>query len=155
MMKTQRQELILSLISENVIETQEQLRLALSDRGVNVTQATLSRDISELSLVKTADGSGRVRYAVLRLRNKIAAGGDSTLLTFLSASVVSVDHAMNTVVVKCHTGMAQAVCAKIDSTDIENVVGTIAGDDTIFILMRTPKDADRLAEELRSIIAGA
>ena len=87
-MKTQRQELILSLISENVIETQEQLRQALSDRGVNVTQATLSRDISELSLVKTADGSGRVRYAVLRLRNKIAAGGDSTLLTFLSASVV-------------------------------------------------------------------
>ena len=70
------------------------------------------------------------------------------IMRILSDAVISVDYAINTVVVKCHTGMAQAVCAKLDNTALDNVVGTIAGDDTIFILMRTEKDASRLVKEL-------
>ena len=79
-------------------------------------------------------------------------GERNPVLGFISDSVLAVDYAGNTVVVKCHVGMAQAVCAKLDSTEIENVVGTLAGDDTIFILMRTESDAQRLLKEFNSII---
>ena len=79
---------------------------------------------------------------------------NSVIYAIISDAVVNVDYALNTVVVKCHTGMAQAVCAKLDNIGIENVVGTLAGDDTIFILMRTEQDANKLVRELNSIIAG-
>ena len=78
--------------------------------------------------------------------------GGSAVLSFISESVSSVDDAGNTVVVKCLSGMAQAVCAKLDDTGLDNVVGTLAGDDTIFILMRTESDAQRLLKELNTIL---
>ena len=74
------------------------------------------------------------------------------IYTIITDSVLDVDYALNTVVIKCKTGMAQAVCAKLDSTEIENTVGTIAGDDTIFVLMRTERDALRLVKELSGIL---
>jgi transcriptional regulator of arginine metabolism len=152
-MKAQRQKLIIQIIQDEYIDTQEKLRSALERHGMRVTQATLSRDMKELSLIKTLTGTGEYRYSVPTLKKQDLKGDSSKVITLISDAVVSVDFALNTVVVKCHTGMAQAVCAKLDCTGIENVVGTLAGDDTIFILMRTEKDADRLTRELKSIIS--
>lgn len=153
-MKSQRQELIMKLVRDEVIETQEDLKAALEKHGVKITQATLSRDIKQLALIKVTDDRGISRYCVSRLNKQELMKDNSSAFSLISSSVISVDYAVSTVVIKCHTGMAQAVCAKLDNTAIENLVGTIAGDDTIFMLMRTPKDADRLVRELNSIISG-
>ena len=142
-MKNQRQNLIMQIVKDENIGTQEELREALKRHGLKVTQATVSRDIKELSLVKTIGSDGNYKYSLPALNG---------IFGIISDAVVSVDHALNTVVVKCHTGMAQAVCAKLDKLGLDNVVGTLAGDDTIFILMRTEKDASHMAEELRSFI---
>lgn len=150
-MKKNRQELIIELVRSRAIDTQESLRAALEERGMKVTQATLSRDIRELSLIKVSDGAGVSRYAVPRLsREGLDSGGET--LGLLRSAVVGADFALNTVVVKCHVGMAQAVCAKLDGTEIENSLGTIAGDDTIFMLMRTERDAERFVRELNTIL---
>ncbi len=151
-MKNNRQNLILKIVSENNIGTQEQLQQKLHEHGFDVTQATVSRDIKELSLIKTATASGNFKYSVPALTKNSMENADGMILTMLSNGVVSVDYALNTVVVKCHTGMAQAVCAKLDSLKLENVVGTLAGDDTVFILMRTENDASRLVRELGTVI---
>jgi transcriptional regulator of arginine metabolism len=151
-MKNKRHEQILKLVSENNIETQEMLCEELCRAGFQVTQATVSRDIKELALIKTPLTSGGSRYSVPTLKRESMSESDSLIFTIISDSVRSVDYALNTVVVKCTSGMAQAICAKLDSTELYNVVGTIAGDDTIFILMRTEKDASRLVKELRMII---
>ena len=151
-MKSNRHELILQLVQSRVIDTQESLRSALEENGMAVTQATLSRDIKELSLIKITDDMGNTRYSVPKLSKEGLSRNNSETLGLIHSAVVSVDHAMNTVVIKCHVGMAQAVCAKLDGTDIENSVGTIAGDDTIFMLMRTQKDAERLVRELNTIL---
>lgn len=153
-MKAQRQELIMQLVRDEVIETQEDLKNALEKHGVNITQATLSRDIKELALIKVTNEIGVSRYSVPQLSKLGLMRENSSAFSLISSSVISVDYAVSTVVIKCHTGMAQAVCAKLDDTHIENALGTIAGDDTIFMLMRTPKDADRLVRELNSIIVG-
>ncbi len=150
-MKTKRQNMILKLVSEKNIATQEELQQELRSRGFDVTQATVSRDIKELALIKTSDSSGQYKYAVPALKRSSMVQKDSAILTILSDGVISVDFAMNIVVVKCHVGMAQAVCAKLDNTELDNVVGTIAGDDTIFILMRSEKDASRLVKELSMV----
>ncbi|MBQ8965235.1 arginine repressor [Ruminococcus sp.] len=151
-MKTNRHEMILKLVQEKIIDTQESLRAALEENGMNVTQATLSRDIKELSLIKVSDEFGNSRYSVPNLSREGLRQDNNETLTLLHSAVIKVDHAINTVVIKCHVGMAQAVCAKLDGTHIENSVGTIAGDDTIFMLMRTQKDAERLVRELNSIL---
>ena len=151
-MKSQRQQLIMKLVSEEKIDTQESLLAALAERGFKVTQATVSRDIKDLSLIKTVAPDGNYRYSIPSLKKSGMRDESNPVLGFISDSVLAVDYAGNTVVVKCHVGMAQAVCAKLDSTEIENVVGTLAGDDTIFILMRTESDAQRLIKEFNSII---
>lgn len=147
-MKNKRQNLILKLVSEKNIGTQEELQQELNLNGVSVTQATVSRDIKELALIKTCTPAGKYKYAVPALKRDSIDKKDSMILTILSDAVISVDYAMNIVAVKCHVGMAQAVCAKLDNTELDNVVGTIAGDDTIFILMRSEKDSSRLVKEL-------
>ena len=144
--------MILKLVSENEILTQEMLCDALCRAGFKVTQATVSRDIKELALIKTSLPSGVSKYTVPSLKRESMSESDSLIFTIISDSVKSVDYALNTVVVKCTSGMAQAICAKLDSSELFNSVGTIAGDDTIFILMRTEKDAERLVKELRMII---
>ena len=152
-MKAQRQKLIIQIVQEEFIDTQESLRSALKRRGMDVTQATVSRDIKELSLIKTITSTGEYKYSVPALKKEKLKMENSVIYTIISDAVISVDYALNTVVIKCHTGMAQAVCAKLDKTGIENVVGTLAGDDTIFILMRTEQYANKLVRELNSIIA--
>ncbi len=151
-MKSKRQQMILKLVNEERIDTQESLQAALSAHGFNVTQATVSRDIKELSLIKTVAADGSYKYSIPSLKKSGMKGEVGEVLGLLNDSVLGVDYAGNTVVVKCHSGMAQAVCAKLDKTGIENVVGTLAGDDTIFILMRSESDAQRLLKELNSII---
>ena len=151
-MRSQRHQMIMKLVSEKCIDTQESLQAELAKKGFSVTQATVSRDIKELSLIKTIAPDGSYRYSIPALKKSGMQEGGSAVLSFISESVSSVDYAGNTVVVKCHSGMAQAVCAKLDDTGLDNVVGTLAGDDTIFILMRTESDAQRLLKELNTIL---
>lgn len=141
-MKNQRQEVILEIITENSVGTQEDLIRLLGERGIKTTQATLSRDIQQLSLVKQRDEKGNFKYAL-----PVAAAEEKSVF---EEAVVSVDYAMNTVVVKCKAGMAQGTCAAIDSVEHTGIVGTIAGDDTIFILVRSESDAKKLSQQFKS-----
>jgi len=141
-MKNRRHELILEIISEQSVGTQELLIELLAEHGIKATQATLSRDIQQLNLVKQRDENGEFRYAL-----PAAAAEEKSLF---EEAVVSVDYAMNTIVLKCRAGMALGTCAAIDSVNHQGVVGTIAGDDTIFILVRTEDDAKKLSKKFRS-----
>ena len=152
-MKSERHQMIVRLVSEGVIDTQEALQEALAANGFSVTQATVSRDIRELALIKTASADGSYKYSIPSLKKAEIKNSGSAVLGLINDAVLKADYSGNTVVVKCHTGMAQAVCAKLDDTGIENVVGTLAGDDTIFILMRSESDAERLMKELNSILS--
>ena len=145
-MKSKRQEEILRIIESKSVGTQEILQKELESKGFYVTQATLSRDIKELNLVKQADSSGKYRYCQ-QIQDKTET--DSRIF-MNNDSIISADYALNTVVIKCHTGYAQGVCAKFDKEGIENSLGTIAGDDTIFILMRTEKAAENFVRQIKS-----
>ena len=150
-MKRKRHVKILELIENFDIDTQESLQQKLLECGFDVTQATVSRDIKGLKLVKILSSSGEYKYSVppnLKEKNPL-----SMLISLFSESVVAIDYAMNMVVIKCHVGMANAVCAKLDSADFQNIVGTLAGDDTIFVVMRTENDAVRLVENLNNLIS--
>lgn len=151
-MKEQRQQLILKIISEQNIDTQERLQSVLKERGCICTQATISRDIKELALIKTMTAAGDYKYSIPSFKRDNFNNKGDMIYTILYDSVVDVDYALNTVVIRCKTGMAQAVCAKLDDTNIDNAVGTIAGDDTVFVLMRTERDALRLVKELSGIL---
>lgn len=141
-MKNRRHEAILEIIAEQPVATQERLIELLAERGIKTTQATLSRDIQQLSLVKQRDDKGIYRYTM-----PAAAITEKSLF---EEAVISVDYAMNTIVLKCRAGMAQGTCAAIDSVEHQGVVGTIAGDDTIFILVRSEADAKKLSKKFRS-----
>ena len=150
MKKSQRHEMILNIIENNEIDTQETLQEYLLKSGVEVTQATISRDIKELSLIKSLGADG-YKYTRAAKAVKSARHSSFALTAIFKDTVSSIDYALNTVVVKCYVGMAQAVCAKIDDEDFSEIVGTIAGDDTIFILTRSEKDAANLVAELKQI----
>lgn len=148
-MKTGRHARILDIIAEHSIETQDELLSRLREEGFKATQATISRDIKDLRLVKTLGSDGKYRY--------VSASRSSTDIrtnfsNLFSTSVNSIDAAQNLVVIKTLSGMAQAVCAALDSADYPSVVGTIAGDDTIFIACRTADLAVSLTEELKKLI---
>ena len=148
-MKLKRHEKIIELVNKYEIETQEELASLLNQAGFRVTQATISRDIKDLRLVKTLGSDGKYRY--------VSASRSSTDIrtnfsNLFSTSVNSIDAAQNLVVIKTLSGMAQAVCAALDSADYPSVVGTIAGDDTIFIACRTADLAVSLTEELKKLI---
>jgi transcriptional regulator of arginine metabolism len=141
-MKNRRHKAILEIITEQPVATQELLIELLAERGIKTTQATLSRDIQQLSLVKQRDEKGVYRYSL-----PAAAAAEKSLF---EEAVISVDYAMNTIVLKCRAGMAQGTCAAIDSVEHQGIVGTIAGDDTIFILVRSEADAKKLSKKFRS-----
>lgn len=148
-MKRKRHTLILELIQKYEITTQDELLTRLKENGFEVTQATISRDIKELRLVKAMSSNGQYRYMVG------AAQGNEYLAKFytiFSGSVVSVDFAGNVCVVKCYSGMAQAACAAIDAMHFDGIVGTLAGDDTIFVLCRTPELTQQLKNSLDQMI---
>ena len=141
-MKDRRHDVILEIISEKSVSTQEMLIELLAERGIKTTEATLSRDIQQLSLVKQRDENGVYRYTL-----PAAAVAEKSIF---AESVISVDYAMNTIVLTCRAGMAQGTCAAIDSVNHEGIVGTIAGDDTIFILVRSEADAKKLSKKFKS-----
>lgn len=138
-MKKRRHAKILELIDSNNIETQEELQALLLSSGFDVTQATISRDIKELRLVKELSENGRYVYSAGKngtVSHTVRAGG------IFGDAIIKVDYALNTVCIKCFSGMANAACAAIDSMDWSGVIGTIAGDDTIFVLCKTEEFAE-------------
>ncbi len=150
-MKNARHAKILELISSRQIDRQEELLSQLKEAGFSVTQATVSRDIRELGLVKAADPSGKYRYAVVAGTGK-SSHSPSRFETIFRESVIGVDYAGHIVLVKCYTGMANAACEVFDAMPWENLVGTLSGDDTFLVLMRTEEDARAITEKLRPYI---
>ena len=149
-MKTDRHKKILEVIDRYEVGTQEELAKILNDEGYNVTQATVSRDIKELRLIKIPAGDGNYKYAIAPQKNPII---PSDVLSIFTSSVTSVDYSFNIVVLKTHSGMAQAVCAAFDNVHRPGVVGTIAGDDTIFIATRGEEASLALVTELKRFIS--
>jgi transcriptional regulator of arginine metabolism len=148
-MKIERQTKILQLINEQVVETQEDLATLLTNQGFEVTQATISRDIRDLKLTKVSLNDGRQKYVVLQSKS---ANLNEKYIRVLRDGYVGMDRAMNIIVVKTLTGMAMAVAAAIDALDFDDVVGCIAGDDTIFCAVRTEKDTISIMEKLNKIV---
>ena len=148
-MKSARHQAILDLIEKHPIDRQEDLLSYLRETGFDVTQATVSRDIRDLQLVKVADAEGRYRYMPAAASGKVA-HSPSRFETIFRESVLKVDYAGHMVLVKCFSGMANAACEVFDARAWDNVVGTLSGDDTFFILMRTEEAAHAICEELRS-----
>lgn len=152
--KQDRLQAILRLIEEYPINRQEELLKYLRAEGFDVTQATVSRDIRELCLVKTTAEDGGYRYVAgqgERMRSKNA----SRFETIFRESVLKVDYAGHIVLVKCYSGMANAACEVFDAMNWAAVVGTLSGDDTFFVLARTEHDARSICAELARYVARA
>jgi len=138
------------LIGLSDIETQEELALGLREAGFSVTQATVSRDIRELGLTKVPTGSGRLKYALLRSPEDSQLG--DKYIRILKDGFVSMDTAQNILVIKTVSGMAMAVAAAVDAMNFHEVVGCIAGDDTIMAAVRTDNETGKLADKIRQLL---
>ena len=149
-MKPGRQSVILEIISERDIETQHQLMEALAERGIKSTQATLSRDIKDMRLVKELGPNGTYRY--VQAAKPEQDDSSERLRKILKESLVSFDIAQNLLVIKTLPGLASAACSAIDGMHIENLVGTLAGDDTAFLAMRDNESALRFYHEIETIL---
>ncbi len=151
-MKKNRHEAILALIDKEDISTQEELMIKLNEMGYKVTQATVSRDIKSLKLVKSPASGGQYKYSYAKNENT-----DFTdkYYSILSHSVTKIDYAGNTAVVKCYSGMAQAACAAVDNLVSDKIVGTLAGDDTFFVLCRTEQDAADFKAQIESYLVSS
>ena len=148
-MRNKRHDAILSLIKENNIETQQDLTVALASVGFDVTQATVSRDIKELRLLKRLNDEGRYVYT----HNGEAEnnGVSDKMSIILSKSIVNVDYALNTIVIKTLAGMAQGAASVLDAMHFPECLGSIAGDDTIFVTTRSEEAAQRLCKKLKNM----
>ncbi len=149
-MKARRQAEILAIIREYDIETQDQLLEKLREKGMKSTQATISRDIKELHLVKELTGSSSYKYAVSQKNTSLNVAG--RLNNIFRESVTSFDHAQNIVVLKTMPGLASAACSAMDGMHLPNMVGSLAGDDTSILIMRTNKDAEDLCAEITKML---
>ena len=150
--KAERLQTILRLVQEHPISRQEVLLEHLRNEGFEVTQATVSRDIRELGLVKVATGDGHYRYVAASGAGK-SAHSPSRFETIFRESVLKADFAGHFVLVKCYTGMANAACEVFDAMVWNDVVGTLSGDDTFLVLMRSEDAARTLVGELAKYIA--
>ena len=148
-MKTKRHTKILEIVRNHAVETQEDLMEFLRQEGFQVTQATVSRDIKELRLIKALGPDGNYRYAAAKAENVTISG---QFYNLFSETVQNVDYAGNIVVVRCFSGMAQAVCAAMDSMHWKDVVGTLAGDDTLICIVKGESQAVGLVAELKKLI---
>lgn len=149
-MKGRRQTEILNIISEKHVETQEQLLAELQERGISSTQATISRDIKELHLIKEQTVGGAYHYVVSERRNALNAAG--RLRTIFREGVTSFDVARNIVVLNTMPGLASAACSALDGMDVPDMVGTLAGDDTGILIMRTDAAAAEFAREIEEML---
>ena len=148
-MKNSRHTRILEIISEYNVETQDELITKLCESGYDVTQATVSRDIKQLQLVKIATEDGKYKYALPR-RDDVTSSGK--FKSILRDTAVSVQDAENIVVIKTYPGMANAAAAAVDALAGGSILGCIAGDDTIFIVVKNDDEAVKIASFLGSII---
>ena len=148
-MKVERHSKIVELIGKYEIETQEELAEKLNEAGFNVTQATVSRDIRELKLTKIQADSGRQRYVVLEGPKGTSA---AKFIRILKDGFMSMDMAQNILVIKTVSGMAMAVATALDNIGWKEIVGCIAGDDTIMCAIRTMEDAQTVMAELEKIV---
>ncbi len=148
-MKTTRHNKILELINKYPITTQEELIEYLRADGYEVTQSTVSRDIKQLRLTKTLLPDGKYRYQASPSSEK---GAKNNFRSIFSSSVISAERAMNIVVVKTFSGMAQAACAALDMMSFDNIVGTLAGEDTIMVVCRDEAGADICVEDFNKYL---
>ena len=146
-MKEIRQAKLVELIKENIIETQEELKNKLQELGFNVTQATVSRDMNELGIVKIPDENGITRYKVGLTKN----GESGALAYILRQATLNIACANNLIVIKTIPGMGSAAGAAIDSMNYSDVVGTLAGDDTLLIIVADNEKAEGLTEKLNEL----
>ena len=150
-MKPNRQAKILELIENKDIETQEQLLNELEACGFATTQATISRDIKELRIIKELGPNGMYRYSAAS--KQIEPTCSAKLNNIFKQCVVTCDHAQNIVVIKTMPGLASAACSAIDAMGFDMIVGTLAGDDTAFLLLRDTASASALCTDIRRQLA--
>ena len=148
-MKTNRQSKIIEIIQKNEVETQDELSALLEKDGFRVTQATVSRDIRELKLTKIPTAGGRQKYAVITDAPEYLSKKYERVLR---EGFLSMDMAQNILVIKTVSGMASAVCAAIDAMKMREIVGSIAGDDTIMCAIRTVDDTYAVMKKIRRIV---
>ena len=148
-MKTNRQSKIIEIIQKNEVETQDELSALLEKDGFRVTQATVSRDIRELKLTKIPTAGARQKYAVI---TDAPENLSKKYERVLREGFLSMDMAQNILVIKTVSGMASAVCAAIDAMKMREIVGSIAGDDTIMCAIRTVDDTYAVMKKIRRIV---
>lgn len=149
-MKNDRQAMILEIISQENIETQEQLLGRLCQRGIRCTQATISRDIKQMHLIKEPVGHGVYKYAVSSNRTKLNFA--EKLRTIFRESITSIASAQNIVVLKTMPGLASAACSALDNMEIGYMVGSLAGDDTAFLVMKDAESAESFCREIEEMM---
>lgn len=149
-MKNRRQERILQLIKENNFDRQEELQEKLKEFGFNVTQATVSRDIRELGIIKAQGDDGVYKYRAGKEKSDVEISGKFAMI--LKQAVSKVSCANNLIVVKTYTGMGSAVGAAFDAMELEGVIGTLAGDDTLLIIANDNDSAEKVTKKLSELI---
>lgn len=149
-MKNNRQAMILEIISQENIETQEQLLQRLQERGIVSTQATMSRDIKQLHLIKEPAGQGVYKYAVSNNRTRLNTA--DKLRTIFKESIISVNYAQNIVVVKTIAGLAGGACEALDHMGVGGIVGTLAGENTVFVVMENTEAAEIMCKDIQEML---
>lgn len=150
-MKRKRQQKILEIIANNIVITQDDIQNLLLEAGFKVTQSTVSRDIKELRLIKGHDAAGNYRYVSSEIHDTDKQSFAHYREIF-SRYITSVDYALNDVVIKCVAGMASSVCVALDAMYNDMMLGTIAGDDTVFIVVHNEAQAGLLTDELKKMM---
>lgn len=150
-MKSQRQAKILEIISTRNVETQEQLLAALQQEGFRGTQATISRDIKELRIVKELTSLGTYRYTTSS--NEMRGSFSSRLNTIFRECVISYDYAQNILVIRTLPGLASAAGSAIDAMNLSTIVGSLAGDDTVIVIMRDTNAAATFCGEIKNLLS--
>ncbi len=149
-MKSERQARILELITQFEIETQDDMMNRLREEGFAVTQATVSRDLRELQLTKSLTARGTYRYSVNSVKNHMR--NNAKLSSAMADSITHVDYSMNNVVIKTYPGMAQAVASGIDAMNMQDILGSVAGDDTIIIITKNEESSSLIRARILEII---
>lgn len=151
-MKKERQQMIREIVENNKIDTQDELIKKLKERGFIATQATMSRDIKDLKLTKISDGSNGYYYV---FPNAVGVNDINKLNASLTHLIISVKFAQNIIVIKTHPGMAQAVATGIDNIKSDDILGCVAGDDTIFVVVANIEAAQAIAAKVKTMMAEA
>ena len=150
-MKRKRQQKILEIIENNIVITQDEIQNLLLEEGFKATQSTVSRDIKELRLIKAHDADGNYRYVSSQIKNS-ERQSFAHYRELFSRYAKSVEYALNDVVIKCMSGMASSVCVALDAMYNDMMLGTIAGDDTVFIVTHSEAHAAQLTNEIKKMM---